>query len=408
MFAGQGGRALLQAAYFVLLTRSLGVRDFGAFAGVVALVGALQPFGSLGTINLMIMHITMDRRSAGAQYALAVLVTGASGLVVALVLTGASPVLAPRNVAPWTVLAIACADLMGARLIDIGGAVYQAQERMLRTAAFPVSLHAARLLSAVVLVTVTGRPTIQTWALAYLLSSAVVAVPVVLVVALDVGLVRPAIHRYRTEWRTGLHFAFGLAAQSVYNDIDKAMLARLSSLEATGIYAAAYRLVDLSFTPMKAVLAASYARFFRHGATGLPAAVTFTKRIAKPGIVYCFAASAALAASAPVVPIVLGRSYAGSVDALRWLAILPLLKAIHYLAADALTGARMQSTRTRYQTGIAIANVLLNLWLIPAYAWRGAAVASLLSDGALGAALWFEIRRQTRVSRGALSPVPTK
>ena len=67
---------------------------------------------------------------------------------------------------------------------------------------------------------------------------------------------------------------------------------------------------------------------------------------------------------------------------------MPLLKTCHYFAADALTGAGHQALRTLVQVGVAGFNVLLNLWLIPAYSWRGAAWSSLASDGLLAAALW--------------------
>jgi O-antigen/teichoic acid export membrane protein len=86
--------------------------------------------------------------------------------------------------------------------------------------------------------------------------------------------------------------------------------------------------------------------------------------------------------------MVLGPSYAGVADAIRWLAILPALRAMHYFAADALTGAGHQELRTAAQVGVAVFNVALNLVLIPAYSWVGAAWASLASDGALAVSLW--------------------
>ena len=80
-------------------------------------------------------------------------------------------------------------------------------------------------------------------------------------------------------------------------------------------------------------------------------------------------------------------------EALRWLALLPFFKSIHYFLADSLTGAGYQRMRTAAQIAIAIFNVLINLWIIPAYSWRGAAWSSLASDGALaltmyGCVLW--------------------
>ena len=70
-----------------------------------------------------------------------------------------------------------------------------------------------------------------------------------------------------------------MSAQTVYNDIDKTMLARFSTLDATGIYAAAYRIIDVSFTPVRSVLNAAYANFFRHGKGGIAVSYSYAKRI---------------------------------------------------------------------------------------------------------------------------------
>jgi len=44
--------------------------------------------------------------------------------------------------------------------------------------------------------------------------------------------------------------------------------------------------------------------------------------------------------------------------------------------------------RTSVQLGVAGLNLLLNLWLIPLWGWKGAAVASWVSDGLLAVVLW--------------------
>jgi O-antigen/teichoic acid export membrane protein len=74
-----------------------------------------------------------------------------------------------------------------------------------------------------------------------------------------------------------------------------------------------------------------------------------------------------------------------------------VLKAMHYFLSDTLTGAGHQGLRTCLQAGVAVFNVLLNLWIIPAYSWRGAAWSSIASDGALAlsvaVAVWLLNRR---------------
>ncbi|MGB7353795.1 MAG: polysaccharide biosynthesis C-terminal domain-containing protein, partial [Acidobacteriaceae bacterium] len=79
-------------------------------------------------------------------------------------------------------------------------------------------------------------------------------------------------------------------------------------------------------------------------------------------------------------------------------ALLPLLKTVHSFFADALTGAGHQRMRTAIQVFVAIFNVLINLWIIPAYSWVGAAWSSLASDGLLmclmATAAFAVLRRQ--------------
>jgi O-antigen/teichoic acid export membrane protein len=71
--------------------------------------------------------------------------------------------------------------------------------------------------------------------------------------------------------------------------------------------------------------------------------------------------SIALLARAGILPYILGGEYCLTVEALRWLAILPMLKVVHYYLSDALAGAGYQGLRTLIQVGVAVFNVLINL-----------------------------------------------
>jgi O-antigen/teichoic acid export membrane protein len=95
---------------------------------------------------------------------------------------------------------------------------------------------------------------------------------------------------------------------------------------------------------------------------------------------------------AGLVPHVLGPEYLATAEALRWLSVLPVLKALHYFFADTLTSSGHQGTRTAIQAGVAVFNVLINLWIIPAYSWRGAAWSSIASDGLLLAGVGLAVR----------------
>ena len=193
--------------------------------------------------------------------------------------------------------------------------------------------------------------------------------------------------------REGAYFSITLSSQNIYNDIDKTMLARLATLEAAGIYGAAYRIIDVSFTPVRSLLYASYARFFQSGVSGIRGTLAFSVKLLPYAVGYGLLASLVLFLFAPVLPYILGKEYTETVLALRWLSLLPLLKSIHYFAADSLTGAGFQGTRSICQLVTAFLNVGLILWLIPAYSWRGAAWASIATDLVLALAMWGLVMR---------------
>ena len=62
------------------------------------------------------------------------------------------------------------------------------------------------------------------------------------------------------------------ASQILYDDIDKTMLARLSTVESAAIYAVAYRFVEAAMLPIRSVAAATYPEFFRQGMHGVTSA----------------------------------------------------------------------------------------------------------------------------------------
>lgn len=389
LLLGHLGRVVIQGLYFVLVARALGVQAFGALSGVVALVALIAPFGSLGALQLMIRHIVRDPASTPNQFALAVKITAAAGVAATIFLLVLAPWIASDQISLTVLAAVAIADLLGARLVEVAGGVYSAKEQMGRTAVFQLWLYGARLVGAVGLLASPVPFTLGSFALVYLATSAVTTAVVVSSVRRQVGPAVGDLKQFRSEWREGILFSFSLASQSVYNDIDKAMLARLSTLEATGIYTAAYRVVDMAFTPMRSLLGAAYPSFFRYGKGGLRPALAFAKRLAAPGVGYCLLAGVVILAGADLVPLILGEDFAPSVGPLRALSLLPVLRAAHYLAADALTGAGYQGMRSAAQLAVAGANVLLNFVLIPVFGYWGAVYASIASDGVLAALLWI-------------------
>ena len=141
-------------------------------------------------------------------------------------------------------------------------------------------------------------------------------------------------------------------------------------------------------------------RVGRHGVEGVKGTLRFATRLLPLGMGYGALVGVGLLVLAPLLPWILGGEYASVVQALRWLAPIPLLRVVQYFAADSLTGAGYQPLRSAIQIGVGVCTVGLNLVLIPRYSWLGAAWASGISSILMALAFWTALfylkRREVR------------
>lgn len=380
MFLGQGLRLVIQGGCFVVIARSLGASNYGAFIGAVSLVAIVSPFATLGFGNLLIKNVVRDRRLFPQCWGNALLMSVISGAILLIVISGVARFALPASIPTALVFLVAVSDLFAARVTDVACLAFQSFEQMGWTARINITLSVLRLAGAIVAVKIWAHPTALQWGVLYCAASCVCAVFSIVVVGQRFG--RPRLNRVamRSELAEGFHFATGLSAQTIYNDLDKTMLARLSTLDATGIYAAAYRLIDVAFVPVRSLLWAASPGYFRAGEHGIQASVGYMKRLLPRAVAYALLVLIAMVAAAPLVPRILGPEYARSIEALRWLALIPLMRTIHTFYGDALAVAGHQKVRMHLQVLIAVANGIINLVVIPMYSWRGAVWSSLASD----------------------------
>lgn len=391
MMMGFGARLLSQALFFIIIARSLKVDGYGLFVGAAAFSAVVAPFAGLGMGSILIKNVARERAEFPVRWGNAIIVSVATGLVLLAALVGIAPLVLSSKIPVPIIVVIGAADLLFGRILDICGRAFQAVGLMRRTAELQVLPNLAKLVAALVLIASVRAPTAMMWSEYYLVCSIATAVLALWLVHREVG--RP-VFKWRSAFndaREGIYFSISLSAQSIYNDVDKTMLAGMSTASAVGTYGAAYRLIDVAFSPVRSVLFASYADFFRAGLGGVRGAVRHARRLIPFSWSYAALVSVSMLLAAPLVPLILGKGYSDAVLAMRWLAVLPLMKAVHYLAADSLTGAGHQQVRSGIQILVAVFNVAVNIVLIPRYAWLGAAWSSIASDGLLALCLWIAI-----------------
>jgi O-antigen/teichoic acid export membrane protein len=396
---GQGAKLLIQAAYFILVARSLGPTAYGAFIAITALTGIVSPFSGLGSSNLFIKNLRCGRRTARVCWGNGLVLTVASGVAFSFFITACNVVIG-LHAAFSTIFIVALCDLVLMRIADLAGFGFGAAGDMKQLAIQNVVMSALRLAAIALLVWRYHTVTLQQWVMAYVITGAMGAIYALWTASQHWGIPAWDASVVRQDIREGIFFSVSSSAQSIYNDIDKTMLGRLSTMADTGIYGAAYRFIDVSMTPVRSLISAAYPRFFKIGGEdGLSGTRKYALKLISRSALYGIVIFLGLTVLSPVIALVLGQKYDAVVPAVRWLAIIPLLRCIHSFLADALTGANMQVRRTLIQIGVALVNILLNFLILPRWSWRGAAWTSIASDALLVISLWVCIQLTLRGQR---------
>ncbi|MGC2173566.1 MAG: oligosaccharide flippase family protein [Candidatus Sulfotelmatobacter sp.] len=388
MLTGGAITTALQAAYFVMIARSLGPGQYGAFIGVAALIAVLSPFSAMGVGTVLVKDVSRDRRCFPESLGNALLTTGALGLILLILVLIASPFILSAKVPVALVCLVGVSDLIFGGLVSLASLAFQALEMLGKTALVRAIQSGIRALAALVMLVWFSHPSAVSWAVLYLGGSIAAAAYALWIVFRRLGYPRLAPARLRSEMVEGLYFSIGVSSTAVYNNMDKPLLVRLGTLDAAGFYGIAYRVVDFAFQPVGALQASAFSKYFQHGSRGITNSVRYARRLLLMGAGYGIVAGVALFFGAPLFPYIFGRQFAGSEEVLRWLSPLVFLRACHYCYSNAMTGADFQGLRNCIQVVVAVLNVALNIWLIPRYSWRGAAWASLVSDGLLVLSTW--------------------
>ena len=387
MFCGQGLSVVSQGICFILLARLMGSIECGIYFGAVAMVSIVSQYSPLGSHSVFLRYVSPNPKNFALYWGNVLVTTFTLGSLFVVLLTWAGPRIA-HSYSHTMLLCIALGDCLCAQLTIAAGRVFQAFEKMRITAALNLLVNLLRMLLAGLMLWRLHHGTARQWAFAALFVSSIAAGTALVLVTRQYG--RPAYSAKLLRQRTGEGFIFSLSYSTtgVYNDIDKAMLGHYGMNAANGIYAMAYRVIDVACMPFVSIQAAAIPSFFRKGVNGVRSTADYALRIARRTGPVALLTMAAMLVAAPIIPHLLGSSFNESVSALRWLCLIPVFRSLHFSAGDALTACGKLKLRVGIQVAAAAFNFRVNLYLIPLYSWRGAAWSSLVTDGLLAALNW--------------------
>ncbi|MEO0014566.1 MAG: hypothetical protein RLZZ535_2955 [Cyanobacteriota bacterium] len=389
---------LVQGIYFIILARTFAPGKYGAYVGIVAIVSILIPFASWGSEQIIIQNVSRQRslfRESWGTGILKTLIFGSLFTSLILIVYSFFPI---PGISIQVVFVVALANLIFLRLNDLVRDSFVGIGMLDYTAKIMFLVSVNRFFGVLVLITLYDNPSILTWTIIYCIATFLAAVMSTYLLVKQVDYPKFVLAKVKEDLKLGFSFAIGISAQTIYNDIDKSMLAKLSTLESAGIYGAAYHILNVSFTPILSLAMASFRNFFQQGASGIKSSFELCKKLLPMSVGYSLIAIVGLAVFAPLVPLILGSEYKDSATALILLSPSIFFRTMHIFAADTLTGADLQEVRSGSQVLVAVVNGLLNYWLIPLYSWRGAIWATLISECLLMIVLWIAVYLYSRKS----------
>ncbi len=390
---GMGVRTGIQALVFLGIARILQTESYGAFCAVLALACATGSLSGMGASMLIIRDTSRDAAlfpKTWGSYLLAWSVT--TPLLFGLFILMAVTYL-PNAIPLIVIVAIGLAEIALVPLSAASGQAFQAFGRMKdfsRLLTFPVAFRLAGVMLLLPVSCASGdSERLLIWAVLYFVAAACAAGYAFRQVRRHLGAPQyPAWRSIPATMREGFPFAVGGAALRVYADIDKTMISSMISLEVTGFYSAAYRMMDMAAIPIMALVETSVPGFFRKGGEGKTAALRYLCRILPVPLLYAVTAGALLYLGADTIPLLLGESYVGAIDSLRWLAWLPLFCTPRYFLQTVLGTTGYQAPAVALISLGAFSNVALNLWMIPLWGWRGSVIATYLAEAVMMFGMW--------------------
>ncbi|WP_158441901.1 oligosaccharide flippase family protein [Pleurocapsa sp. PCC 7319] len=391
-------RLVIQGIYFVILARTFAPEKYGAYVGIVAIVSIFIPFASWGSEKVLIQNVSRNRRLFQEYWGAAILKTLIFGSIFTSIILIIYSFISIPNISIYVVFFIALANLIFLRLNDAVRDSFIAVGLLNYTAKTILLVSLNRFMASLSFIAFFDNPSILTWSILYFLATFASAIISTIILVKQVSYPKFELSKVKQDLLLGFSFAVGISAQNIYNDLDKSMLAKLSTLEATGIYGAAYHVLNVTLTPIQSLMLASFRNFFQKGASGIKGSFELCKKLLPMSLAYSLLAILGIVIFAPLLPKILGSEYGDSALALMWLSPTIFFRTMHGFAADTLTGANYQSVRSVTQVLVAIINGLLNFLLIPTFAWHGAIWATITSEFLLMVFLWGAVYKYSKQS----------
>ncbi len=385
------GLTVLAAVFSVLLLiPRLGDVGYGAYAAIFALVGPITSFAHTG-VSLTVLEHTVGNRERGSDVmrsclGFSMLLSTIAAPLVVIVTSIINP-----KLGVWPAVLIVFSELVLQALWFTVVSSVQGAHGFRSGIGLRIFAIVVRLLALTVVVLI-DQVTLLNVAVANVVASVVsTGVTVVLARRVGLGWALPG-RMQRAHAKSSFTYGFGLSASTAQNDGDKVALNAYNHYADGGVYAAAYRVVSFWMVPLSALVNSTHYAVLR-SVGGRDDQLHRALRFAKVAAIFAVPMTALLLVAAPYAPRFLGNGdeFEGATTMIRLLAPLILFRGLGTFALNGLLGLGRTKLRAGVLLTSAVVSIILYITLIPAHSWRGAVVATLISDALLFVLCWVSL-----------------
>ena len=390
LLAGNVASTLTAMASSMVLARHLGVADYGRYSLVFLYASLFQGLASFGLDDILTRELSRSRRPAERLLGNAVLLRLLFSVAAICLCVVATHWGEQDRAVAWAAVLAVLPLLLSALYVPLWSVLAARMEYPLREA-IVVGSRVAEL-ALVVAFAAAGAGFLALVGVTALAQT----VPLGLTLWRMRGRVRLDLRWDRPTARDLLVQAAPLGVASVvalvYGRVDGVLLARLAGYEAVGLYSAAYKFLNLALTLPYVVNAAVFPVMARIEEDRLTVQVVFQRTFDYLTLLALPLAVGTTVLASSLVALVYGRGFEEAAEPLR-----VLLWAAGFMFAtrtcrQLLVAGGAQTAHLALLVGGAVANILLNLWWIPAWGIVGAAWATLSAEAGILVASYWTVR----------------
>lgn len=363
---------------FLLLIPIFGDEGYGAYIGLFGIIGPLGGLAWAGVGLAALQRIVRDEKDPAAVTRAMLgqgLALASAGSILAVLVALATV----RTLSLLEIGSIVFAELMALTVVMISSFVLQGVKGVPAASRLRITVVLIRII-VVVSLSVSGQLTIANIGIATSVLFSLLTIWVLTRTLPAAGLrVLPGGFS-KDDRNMALSFSVPMVGSNLQLDGDKTVLNAYGMEDVAGVYGAAFRVINMAFTPIRALQSAMHNRLLPHDADDHGLHVRRAKSFAWLNMATILPIGVILFFGVELFEPLLGEDFAESSRMARWLLIFMPIKALSGVPIGALLGLGRTTTRAWVMGISAVVSLALYIALIPSLSWVGAVIGTVVGE----------------------------